>query len=199
MSQDDSLNELLSRLRTGDNDAAQELFDKYAGRLIGLARTRLSAPLRQKVDPEDIAQSVFKSFFRRQTSDPFDLEDWGGLWGVLVVITMRKCGRRAQAFKTARRDVRKESPPRATADDSHMEWDFPGGEPTPEEAASLTETVERLMERLDERGRHILSLRLQGYSIEEISEQIARTKRTVHRTLEQVKNWLVQEVASDAD
>jgi RNA polymerase sigma-70 factor (ECF subfamily) len=199
MSPNDSLNQLLEQLRLGDNDAATALFDKYAGQLIALARSRLSVQLRQKVDPEDIAQSVFKSFFRRQNDDGFTFEDWGGLWGLLVVITMRKCGRRAEWFGAGRRDIRKEVAPKGVSGDSQAEWDFPGGEATPDEAAALTETVERVMAGLDERGRQVLTLRLQGYQVAEISKEVGRTERTVHRTLEQIKIRLAHEMGLGVD
>jgi RNA polymerase sigma factor (sigma-70 family) len=114
---------------------------------------------------------------------------------MLVVITMRKCGRRAEWFHADRRDIRKEIPATFATDDSHAGWDLPGGEATPDEAASLTETAERLMARLDERGRQVFSLRLQGYSVPEISQAVGRTQRTVHRTLDQIKTRLAQQLA----
>ena len=46
------------------------------------------------------------------------------------------------------------------------------------------------MERLDKHGRQVFMLRLQGYTIPEISEQIFRTERTVHRTLDRIREQL---------
>lgn len=71
-----------------------------------LARGRLYPQILQRIDPEDVTQSVFRSFFQRQKAGQFTLRDWGALWGLLVTMTIRKCGRRADEFYAARRDKR---------------------------------------------------------------------------------------------
>jgi RNA polymerase sigma-70 factor, ECF subfamily len=194
VSDDDSLNRLLSGLRAGDDTAAKALFEKYANRLIFLARSRLDRKLRQKFDAEDIAQSVFRSFFRRQMAEPFNFESWGGLWGMLVVITIRKCGKRADLFHAARRDVRREIHPPHVGDDTEVLWDFPCGVPTPDEVVAVAETVERVMSRLDERTQKVMSLRLQGFSLAEIAQAIARTERSVQRALHEIRAQLGREL-----
>src|SRR5690349_8375175 len=84
--------DLMDRLRAGDQDAATLLFERFAKRLIGLAQLRLGPLARGKIDAEDVVQSVFKSFFRRQAEGLLDPESWGGLWALLTTITLRKCG-----------------------------------------------------------------------------------------------------------
>src|SRR5262245_45829842 len=87
MSPHPSFDDLMARLRTGDNDAATRVFNQYSNRLIALARRRLDPQILQKVDPEDVLQSVFRSFFRCQAAGQMDdLESWDNLWGMLVVI-----------------------------------------------------------------------------------------------------------------
>jgi hypothetical protein len=54
----------------------------------------------------------------------------------------------------------------------------------------LAETLEHLLRKLDDCGRQIVSLRLQGFTTPEISAQVGRTERTVQRVLDQVKQWL---------
>ena len=41
-----------------------------------MARLRLDSRIRQKVDPEDVLQSVYKSFFLRCGAGQFDLSGW---------------------------------------------------------------------------------------------------------------------------
>src|SRR5262245_5216743 len=55
--------DLLARWRNGDQQAAAVLFHRYADRLVALAKSRLSARLASRVDPEDVVQSVYRSFF----------------------------------------------------------------------------------------------------------------------------------------
>ncbi len=54
----------------------------------------------------------------------------------------------------------------------------------------LTETIEHLMNSLEERHRQIVTLSLQGYTPPEISSQLGCTERMVYRVLERVKKWL---------
>src|SRR5690242_9456367 len=56
-----SFADLMARLRAGDDAAAAALFQRFATRLIALARGRLDGLVRRKVDPEDVVQSVFRS------------------------------------------------------------------------------------------------------------------------------------------
>src|SRR5437016_3003501 len=104
MSSDDSFEFLVSRLQAGDPDAATAIFGRFARRLIALARVHLSSQLRQKVDPEDVLQSVFRSFFRRQAAGEFELQNWDGMWALLSVITLRKCGHQADHYLALCRD-----------------------------------------------------------------------------------------------
>jgi len=180
---DQSFANVMDRLRAGDGDAAAEVFHRFAHRLIGLARSRLDDLLRAKVDPEDVMQSVYRSFFRRQAQAGYDFAGWDGLWGMLTVITLRKCGHRAEYFHAGRRDVRRES----------CGSDLPiATDPTPSHAARLAETVEQVMRGLEERERDILALSLQGYDTAEISAQVGRTERTVQRVLKRVREELEQ-------
>jgi RNA polymerase sigma-70 factor (ECF subfamily) len=184
---DQSFANVMDRLRAGDDDAAAEVFHRFANRLIALARSRLDHLLRAKVDPEDVMQSVYRSFFRRQAADGYAFTGWDGLWAILTVITLRKCGHRAEYFHAVRRDVRRESPA-----DGDAELPAIAVDPTPSHAARLAETLEQVMRGLEERERTILALSLQGYDSAEISEHVGRTERTVQRVLKRVREELEQ-------
>jgi RNA polymerase sigma-70 factor, ECF subfamily len=190
MADDQEFAELMARLRGGDQDAAATVFHKFANRLIALARSRLGELVRPKMDPEDILQSVFRSFFRRYSEGQFDLGGWDSLWSMLVVITLRKCGHQVEYFHAARRDVKREATPQLKDDSSSSHWEAIARDPTPAEATLLAETVESLLSGLEDRARPVVVLSLQGYSPQEISVQIGRTERTVYRILEHIKKKL---------
>ncbi len=82
--------ELLSRVRQGDEQAASDLFDRYVERLIKLARSRLSAKLQRRVDPEDVVQSAYRSFFSHAQDGRYQLHKSGDLWRLLAAITVNK-------------------------------------------------------------------------------------------------------------
>jgi RNA polymerase sigma-70 factor (ECF subfamily) len=189
MAATDSFAELMVGLDRGDEAAAAQVCSRYAGQMLELARRQLSDRLRRKIDPEDVIQSVFRSFFVRQREGCFDIENWENLWGILAVITMRKCGRQIAHYQAERRDLRREvglQKPVQPGDEPH----FFAHDPSPSEALVLIELVEGLMQNLTPPDREILTLYLQGQTTAEISEHVGRTMRTVRRTLERVKKRL---------
>jgi hypothetical protein len=70
----------MARLGGGD-PAAAPAFDRFAHRLVARARARLDTRLRQKVDSDDVLQSVCRTFFRRCRGGEFSLGGWDGLHG----------------------------------------------------------------------------------------------------------------------
>jgi DNA-directed RNA polymerase specialized sigma24 family protein len=188
MSPDGSVADLMRRLQAGENEAADRIFRQYAHRLVGLARTRLNGLLRRKVDPEDVMQSALGSFFRATREGAYELADWDSLWGLLALITVRKCNRQVRLFRGEGRDVGREvNAPPATA--SRPAWEPASSEPTPAEAAIMAETVKCV---LDERDRQILALTLQGGEPDQVAVQVGCTQRTVYRVLGYIKERLHQ-------
>ena len=178
---------ILCGLRTGADSAAECVFRRFSHRLIALAGSRLDGALNAKVDPEDVIQSVFRSFFDRYAKGQFESDDWDQIWTILTVITIRKCHNKQQHFRTQRRDVGREFQPPAEAADF---LDAVSREPTPEQAAILTETLEDVMAQLSPIQRKILALHLQGLSVREIGDHLERTERTVRRILQQIRDEL---------
>ncbi len=154
---DDSFQDLAAHLRNRDDDAAASVFSRFTHRLIALARLHLDSRVRQKVDPEDVLQSVYRSFFLRCAEGRFDLNDWNDLWSLLVVITLRKCGRVRSHYHCARRDVGAEIA-EATGSEQGAVWDVLAAGPEPFDAVLLAELVERLQEGLSPRDRAIVAL-----------------------------------------
>jgi RNA polymerase sigma-70 factor (ECF subfamily) len=181
----------MAELRSGDEVAAARVFDQYAQRLVERARNRLGKRLSQKIDPEDVMQSVFKSFFRRRDHDSFKFDDWENLWAMLIVLTLRKCGKWVDFFRAAKRDVRREVSMQPAADgELSDDRQTASDEPSPSEVAILTETIERLMRGLDADDRRIVTMRLQEYTVPEIAAEVNLTERTVHRVLKRVRERL---------
>jgi RNA polymerase sigma factor (sigma-70 family) len=168
-------------LQPGRQRAAICIFQAQV--VVAVLRTR-------RVDLKEVANSALMSFFRGYAGGKFELEGWDSLWEVLLVITLRKCGRRIEYFRTQRRSVLQDVQSAANPEDPTASWEAIAHEPTPEEAAVLNETVEQVLRSLHERERPILVLALQGYSLPEISKQTHRTERTVYRVLKRVREKL---------
>jgi RNA polymerase sigma-70 factor, ECF subfamily len=188
-SPDDSFPDFVARLQAGDSTALGELFLRFAGRLVGLARRQFAEALQHKVDPEDVVQSAYKSFFQRYGEGNLEVTSWNSLWGLLTVITLRKCCERVAYHRAACRDAAREVAAAAPAEGGYT-LESLSREPTPLEAALLSETVEQLLAELDEDERAIVELSLLGHSTREISERLDRPERTVRRLRERVREQL---------
>ena len=155
------------------------IFERFAGQLVVLARRRIGEVLRHKVDPEDVVQSTYKSFFHRYGDGELAVVNWNSLWGLLTRITLRKCAERVAYHRAECRDAAREASARPGPEDAATWPEALACDPTPLEAAELSETLERLLSGLDEDERPIVELSLQGYSTREVSEQLGRSERTV--------------------
>lgn len=185
-----SFQNLVQRLDSGDAEAAALLFERYARRLIGLARRRLDERVSAKIDAEDVVNSVIRTICRRAVERPFNLDGPDALWALLVEITLRKCGRWNRHFRTRKRDVRREQPPLPLSDSDCDNEPLDLAGPRPEDEAVLRETLERLLGSLDERARAACALRLQGHEIKEIAAALQCTEATINRKMRHIKDRL---------
>jgi DNA-directed RNA polymerase specialized sigma24 family protein len=181
MSSKGSVTSWLDRLRAGDEDGAQRLWQDYFHRLVGLARGKLVARPRALDGPEDVALSAFKSFFLAAKAGRFPrLNDRRDLWQILVMLTARK------AIDALRRDrdvfVAEDSSAGLAIDN------IVGSEPTPSFAIEVAEQCERLLGLLpSDELRAIALLKLEGYTNEQIAERIERSLATVERKLSLIR------------
>jgi RNA polymerase sigma-70 factor (ECF subfamily) len=192
MAASDSFTEVMARLKAGDEAAAREVFQRFVGKLIRLARSQFDAVLRRKVDPEDVVQSAYKSFFLRYGAGKLEVHDWGNLWGLLTMITLRKCFDQVEYHRAECRDVQREAAAQPGTAAATPWWEAAAREPTPDQAAVLTETVEQFLRDLGAEERPILEMSLQGYTAREISQQLGRAERSVRRRREQIRRRLEQ-------
>jgi RNA polymerase sigma-70 factor (ECF subfamily) len=187
MSQNDSFDELMARLKAGDEGAETLVFRRYVQRLIALAGRQFEEELREKADVEGVVQSVCKSFFLRQRRGEFDIDDWDDLWSMLATITLRKCANRRDYLRASRRSVRREAG--WTVQDGEG-FRIPDRAPTPAEAAMFSETVEQFIESIDPDDRAVVQQILMGYTAEEVATQLDCSERTVRRVRQRAKRRL---------
>ncbi len=183
--------ELVARWRTGDEEAARLLFDRYVERLVTLARKRISNRLAARVDPDDIVQSVFRTFFGRVKAGQFRIEQDEDLTKLLVRITVHKTLRQAEFHQADKRDIAAE----AGQDDrptDHIGEIF-AREPTPEEAVLFLDQLEHFLNQLKPQERQVLELRMQGFGSEEIAARLGTYDRKVRRVLERIRGLAEQE------
>ena len=171
------------------DDSSRALFELFTQRLIALARSHLHIRLQRKVDPEDVVQSAYKSFFLRYGEDLLGAQKLDDLWSLLSLITLRKCADRVRHYTTDRRNLAREAG-NDSVHDGETWREAIDREPTPDEAAVLAETVEQMLAELAPPERPIVELSLQGYSTREVSERLGRAERSVRRVRERVRERL---------
>ena len=181
---DDRSIQLLARYRDGDEEAAEQIFERYVHRLVGLARNHISDRLGTRVDPEDVVQSVYRSFYRRASDGQFTLGTSGDLWKLLAMITVNKVRKQANFHQRQKRDTRREQNASGSPTQTDREVEIFVEEPNTEEALAAMDELNIVMESLDEQQRAILELRLSGYELSQIAQQIRRSERTVRRALD---------------
>jgi RNA polymerase sigma factor (sigma-70 family) len=181
-----SVTRWIGRFKAGDHDAAQELWERYFHRLVGLARARMRGGRRLATDAEDVALSAFKSFWRgAQRHDGFPrLQDRNNLWPLLVVITARKAHDHLKRPKGGKSGQ--------TACFSELaDWEVEealGQMPTPEFAAEVTDECRRLLDLLgDETLRSVALWKLEGFTNDEIADQLGCVRHTVERKLRRIR------------
>jgi RNA polymerase sigma-70 factor, ECF subfamily len=175
---------LVRRFRSGQADAPTQLYLRYAHRLHALATKQTSAELARRLDPEDIVQSVFRTFFRRVAAGHYDVPDGEEIWKLLLVIALNKIRAAGNFHKAAKRDVRRTE---GDLDDAGS------GAVSGEDEVAMTVlrlVVDEALGGLPEPGRKMVELRIEGYEVAEIAERVGRSKRSVERILKDFRSRL---------
>jgi RNA polymerase sigma factor (sigma-70 family) len=191
MSQAPGDRSLVNLWRAGDQAAAQELFNRYLEKLVGLARQRISQRLASRVDPEDVVQSVFRTFFQRAKQGQFTIEHEDDLCKLLVRITLHKTLRQVEFHRAAKRNPSVETGQAGETQDRLIE--LLDDEPTPEAANIFLDQLEHFLSQLKPLERQTLELRMQGYSTEEIAEKLGTYDRKIRRIMERIRGQAEQE------
>lgn len=191
---DDSI-ELLNKFKDGDEAAATQLFDRYVNRLLALAGSRLSETMRRRVEPEDVVQSAYRSFFRNVRADRYDLVS-GQLWGLLAAITINKVKDRARFHTAQKRTVSAEQSTQTSRSCYGLVPRNFADEPTIDQAIALQEQLEQVLAELPSLKREILELYLQNMEATAIAKEVRRSERTVCRTLEEIRSDLEEKLQS---
>ena len=186
----DTTGHLLQRWRAGDEQAAEKVYDRYAGRLLELAKDQIGQRLGRRVGEEDIVQSVFRTFFRRVRDGEFHVDHSGTFWHLLASITLNKIRQKAKFHRAQKRDVRGE----IYADLEQMA-SKEGACPFETDSVDLLMgELTDLLHELNDRDREIVRLCLLGFSTSDIGQRVHRSRWTVRRVLDRVGNRLKSEI-----
>lgn len=168
----DEYTEFISRVRAGDEQAAEELVRRYESEIRVEVRVwlRMHHPqLRRVFDSMDICQSVLASFFVRAAVGDFDLEEPRQLVQLLIGMARNKLLEQVRHHHRQRRDVRRVVPSEAADAVS------PAAQETPSQVVSRRELLQKLRERLNEDERRLADLRAQGLDWAAVAGELGGT------------------------
>lgn len=176
---------LLRRFQQGQQDAATALYVRYARRLQALARKQTAKNLSPRFDPEDVVQSVFRTFFRRASEGCYEVPVGEELWQLLLVLALNKIRTLAVYHRAQKRDV-------ARTIGTDAVGEFAAGTSAGDAVAfeTMKMVVDDLVANLPAPQDRIIQLRIEGHEISEIAKITQRSKRTVERTLQQFRQRL---------
>jgi DNA-directed RNA polymerase specialized sigma24 family protein len=181
----------LKRLKSGDQAAAQLLWQRYFQRLVRVARRKLTAKARRAADEEDIALSAFARFCERAEQGYLpNVRDRDGLWQLLVTLTVR------MAIDQARLESRKKRGGPAAKGGALPAGGADGPEVAsplhaPDFLVQIAEECDRLVGALgDEELKSIARWKADGYTNEEIAVKLGCVLRTVERKIKAIRqHW----------
>ncbi|MFP6753890.1 MAG: sigma-70 family RNA polymerase sigma factor [Pirellulaceae bacterium] len=195
----------MEQVQAGDDEAAEQIWNDYYRRLMGLARLKLGGSPRRVGDEEDVVVNAFDSFFRAARDDRFDrLQDRSDLWRVLAMLVARKSARQIEHQMRQKRgggQVRGESIFFAADDTGPVGMENMAAEENMagDYVAEMQESLEQLLGLLpDDQYRVIANMRMEGHSNQEIAESLGCTERTVERRLQRIREIWEQAAESDS-
>lgn len=183
-----SITNWLDLFRSGDEDAATRLWERYFSRLVGIARSKMIGMPNQAEDAEDVALSAFHTLYQAARGNRLpDLTDREGLWESLLVITAGKIIDARRRDSCQKRGGSENgslaSAPAFNSNAAVLEAAL-SDEEDPAIAAMVNEEFSLLMERLEDGElQEIAILKLEAYTNAEIADRLNCSERTVKRRL----------------
>jgi RNA polymerase sigma-70 factor (ECF subfamily) len=181
---------LLNLWQAGNQEAARVLFERYSDRLVALARKHINQRLARRVDPEDIVQSVFRTFFRRAQAGEIHLYDPDRLCALLARITIHKALDQISYHQAAKRNVNLDAD--AGPEGVDLVGQVLDQEPSPETVNLFLDQLEHFLAQLQPDERQVLEMRMQGYGVEEIASHLGTYDRKIYRILERIRGLAEQ-------
>lgn len=178
MAEEGAFQDLIRRVRAGDEQAAAELVRLYEPAIRRVVRIRLrDTRLRRLLDTIDICQSVFLNFFVRTAAGQFDLETPEQLLKLLATMARHNLANEALKQQAARRDHRRLAEAGAGAGEPASSG------PSPSEYVMAQELLQETRRRLSPEDRRLLELRELGREWGEIAVSVGGRPEALRKRL----------------
>jgi RNA polymerase sigma-70 factor (ECF subfamily) len=170
---------LMDRVRSGSEEAAREMFDRYSGHIARVVRRRLSQQMRSQYDSVDFLQAVWASFFALP-ANRFEFTRTEELLGFLSRMACNKVIDAVRRRGTQKEGAGREQPVAGGAPNPD---EMPLHQPTPSQEVIAEERWQRLLEGEEAPKRQVLEMLRLGHSYGSISRATGLDPKTIQRFL----------------
>jgi RNA polymerase sigma factor (sigma-70 family) len=192
MSEPTSFDELIRRVRAGNQNAATELVQRYEPSIRRAIRFRLTdSRLVRVLDSMDICQSVFASFFVRTAAGQFDIEQPDQLLRLLVAIARNKLAKQVTNQQRQCRDYRR------VEGGELDEGQFVAADASPCQIVAGEELLLKADRLLSDEERQLRELRKEGLDWAAIAEQLGSSPEALRKKLARAMDRVAHELDLD--
>lgn len=180
--------ELIAGLRSGDPDACRRFWEQHGVALENIAARQLSGRLQRRVGPDDVVQSVFRTFFRRVSGGQFDLPDADALWRLMCAITVTKAKRAARDHGRKKRGLGQEASLADLTAGEGPGFDVGDDSPAGSIDVELADEIEALLKKLGDEECQVLEMKMNQLDNDQIAERLGCSERTVRRLVKNIQD-----------
>lgn len=191
MSEENSFADLIRRVRSGDEQAATELVQRYEPTIRRVVRFRLTdAQLRRRFDSMDICQSVLASFFVRAALGQYQIDQPDQLLKLLTAMARNKLVDQARKRRLDRPDH-----PQGAAHPRMDELAARG--PSPSHQVAARDLLEQVRAQLSEEERQLADRRALGREWADIAGELGGTPDGLRKKLDRAVARVAQRLGLD--
>jgi RNA polymerase sigma-70 factor (ECF subfamily) len=187
-----SIDELIRRVRSGDQDAAALLVKRYEPAIRRAVRFRLAdAGLATLLDSMDICQSVLGSFFIRAATGQYKLETPEQLLKLLTTMARNKLISHARKQHAQRRDSRRVS----SRHDDQAQLMSP--HQSLSKQVAVRDILQEVQRRLSPEERRMLELKNEGHNWASIASELGGSAEALRRRLSRALDRVAEQLGLD--
>src|SRR5262249_24688378 len=180
---------LIRRIRSGDEEAARQLVNEYEPAIRRAARIRLAdSRLRRIFDSSAISQRVCASFFVRAALGEYDLDRPAPVLALLVAMSQKKLTDHSRAEGALRRDYRRVR---------LLGADEPATNPNPGAEVAARELIADFRRRMSAEERQVADARAGGESWQNIAAARGESPDAVRVRFSRAVDRIAEEVGLD--
>jgi RNA polymerase sigma-70 factor (ECF subfamily) len=192
MSETSNFQDLIRRVRAGEEAAAAELVRRYEPAIRRAVRIRLGDKrLARAFDSMDVCQSVMASFFVRVALGQYELNTPDHLLKLLATMARHKLADQVDRERAECRDNRR------VEDGSAEERDVASPAGSPSRQAAARDLLEQVQRRLSPEERQLVELRNQGLDWAAVAARVGGSPEALRKRLARATERIAEELGLD--